>query len=192
MLWYSAKLKKHREQHLSGAHPNTTQGHLTLSRVSTCKSLQTQSEGQVHPLEKSHGGGNWSWLGTGMFHDLMPVNTISDRTALEKGLQSGKGRQESEEPASLCTQSALLHNRQLSGRQMWRGGTRVCKGKVMLSSDPLHALFLGCDGSQGRPYIPPFNIGSLPLGENSRAIFWIFHIFQLRACIPATWSRHSP
>lgn len=154
MLWYSAELKKHREQHLPGAHPNTIQGHLALSRVSTCKSHQTQSEGHSRSLEKSHGVGNCSSLGTGVFHGLIPVNTISDGTTLEKGLQSGKGGQKSEEPAGLYTPSALLHSRQLSRRQMWRVGTRVCKGKVVLFSDPLHALFLVCDGSQVRKRDP--------------------------------------
>lgn len=30
-------------------------------------------------------------------------------------------------------------------------GTRVCKSKVMLSSDPWHALFLACDGPPSQP-----------------------------------------
>lgn len=70
MLWHSARLKKDREQHLSGAHLSATKGHLC-----TCKSGQTQTERHSYPSEKSHYRQSCHSPGVGMFHGVLLANS---------------------------------------------------------------------------------------------------------------------
>lgn len=115
-----------------------------LSWASTCKSGQTQSEGHIHPLEKSHDSGSCCSLGTGLFHGLILAN--SQRLSCSRERAAVKQRQE-EVPGAQQACTPHQHGyTTVSSQANVQVGTRVCKSKVMIFSDPWHDLFLARDG----------------------------------------------
>lgn len=145
MLWHSAKLKKDREQHLSGAHLSATQG-----RLCTCRAGQTQSKGHSYPSEKSHYSQSCHSPGTGMFHGVLLAN--SQWAAPEQQRQA-------EIPGAQQARTAHQHIHTAGSSQggpisKCAGGHKGLKGQDAALLSPTNALFISCDGPQARKAHP--------------------------------------
>lgn len=168
--------------------PTLHKATFALTRVSTCKSHQTQSEGHIHLLEKSHGGKSCSSLGTGMFQGLF-LGKKSVAELPKKGSQSGKSHR-----GCQYTPSESLHNRQIpkrSNQQMCRVGKRSVRARSRSSLPKVCPALCWWVPSQKTDPTSWSSCVPLYLGKMLGNIFWTEPIFQLRASIPVTSSRHT-
>lgn len=137
MLWHSARLKKDREQHLSGTHFSATKGHLCI-----CKSGQTQSECHSYPSEKSHYRQSCHSPGAGMFLGVLLANSQWGRNPVST--------------AGTYSPSAHPHIRQLLGRSKNQTCRWAHRSEGARSCSPLihQCLVHSCHGPQARKTHP--------------------------------------